>query len=127
VEVVPPDTPAMGDRSYLAHDGTVAMVIDPQRDIDRVLELAGRPGVTIAHVFETHLHNGYVTRGARAGRGHCAEYHVNSADPMAFDRAGVADGDVIEVGPVMRSEFWPSPATTFTHPAYALETGPACG
>ena len=40
VEVVAIDTPALGDRSYLAHDGSVALVVDPQRDIDRVLALA---------------------------------------------------------------------------------------
>ncbi len=40
VEVVAIDTPALGDRSYLAHDGEVALVADPQRDIDRVLALA---------------------------------------------------------------------------------------
>jgi hypothetical protein len=40
VEVVAIDTPALGDRSYLAHDGSAALVIDPQRDIDRVLALA---------------------------------------------------------------------------------------
>ena len=40
VEVVAIDTPALGDRSYLAHDGEAALVVDPQRDIDRVLDLA---------------------------------------------------------------------------------------
>ena len=29
VEVVAVDTPALGDRSYLAHDGRVAVVVDP--------------------------------------------------------------------------------------------------
>ena len=33
-------TTGLGDRSYLAHEGRVALVIDPQRDIDRVLALA---------------------------------------------------------------------------------------
>ena len=36
VEVVPIDSPALGDRSYLAHDGSVALVVDPRRDIGRV-------------------------------------------------------------------------------------------
>src|SRR6476660_9101703 len=48
------DTPTLGDRSYLVHDGSVALVIDPQRDIDRVLEVARAAGVRISHVFETH-------------------------------------------------------------------------
>lgn len=57
------ETPSLGDRSYLAHDGDVAFVVDPQRDIDRVLEAADEAGVRITDVFETHLHNDYVTGG----------------------------------------------------------------
>jgi hypothetical protein len=30
-------TEALGDRSYVLHDGKTALVIDPQRDLDRVL------------------------------------------------------------------------------------------
>src|SRR6476646_7446470 len=63
VTIVPIDTPTLGDRSYLVHDGSVALVIDPQRDIDRVLEVARAAGVRISHVFETHIHNDYVTGG----------------------------------------------------------------
>jgi len=39
------DTPTLGDRSYLAYDGSVAILIDPQRDIDRVLGLAAQRGI----------------------------------------------------------------------------------
>jgi len=45
VEVVAVAMPALGDRSYLEHDGEVALVVDPQRDIDRVLALAAAWGV----------------------------------------------------------------------------------
>ena len=68
VEVVAIDTAALGDRSYLVHDGSVALVVDPQRDIDRVLALAAARGVRITHVFETHLHNDYVTGGLALAR-----------------------------------------------------------
>ena len=61
--ILPIDTPTLGDRSYLVHDGQVAFVVDPQRDIDRVLGLAATDGVRITHVFETHIHNDYVTGG----------------------------------------------------------------
>jgi hypothetical protein len=40
IEVVTIDTPSLGDRAYLATDGVSALVIDPQRDIDRVLAVA---------------------------------------------------------------------------------------
>ena len=121
VEVVAIDTPALGDRSYLAHDGDVAMVVDPQRDIDRVLDLAAARGVRITHVFETHLHNDYVTGGLALARATGAAYHVNAADPVAFDRVPVTDGDVIEVSAAMRVRVMASPGHTFTHLAYVLE------
>ena len=121
VEVVAIDTPALGDRSYLAHDGEVALVIDPQRDIDRVLALAAARGVQITHVFETHLHNDYVTGGLALALATGAAYHVNAADEVAFDRVPVADGDVIEVSPVMRVRVLATPGHTFTHLSYALQ------
>ena len=91
---MPIDTPTLGDRSYLVHDGQVALVIDPQRDIDRVLDLAGADGVRITHIFETHIHNDYVTGGLALARETGAAYHVNADDPVAYERTGVRDGDV---------------------------------
>jgi hydroxyacylglutathione hydrolase len=79
VEVTAIDTPALGDRSYLAHDGEVALVVDPQRDIDRVLALAAARGVRITHVFETHVHNDYVTGGLALARATGAASHIAGA------------------------------------------------
>src|SRR5512142_1229841 len=121
VEVVAIDTPALGDRSYLAHDGSVALVVDPQRDIDRVLALAAARGVRITHVFETHLHNDYVTGGLALARATGAAYHVSAADPVTFDRVAVSDGDMIEVSALLRVRVLASPGHTFTHLAYVLE------
>lgn len=45
MDVIVIDTPQLGDRSYLVHDGAVALVIDPQRDTDRV-EKAAREAVS---------------------------------------------------------------------------------
>ena len=122
VDIVAIDTPTLGDRSYLVGDGTVAFVIDPQRDIDRVLAIAGERGVRITHVFETHLHNDYVTGGLALARATGAAYHVNAADEVAFARVPVSDGDVIEVSPALRVRVLATPGHTFTHLAYALET-----
>src|SRR6516164_4700733 len=61
ITVIPLETPTLGDRSYLVHDGEVAFVVDPQRDIDRVLDLLGERRLRLTHVFESHIHNDYVT------------------------------------------------------------------
>src|ERR1700754_1897909 len=95
VQVV--ETSSLGDRGYLAHDGQVAIVVDPQRDIDRILALSGRLGVRITHVAETHLHNDYVSGGLALARLTGARYLVAAAERVAFDRVRVSDGDLIEV------------------------------
>ncbi|KUL26912.1 MBL fold metallo-hydrolase [Actinoplanes awajinensis] len=121
--IVPIDTPTLGDRSYLVHDGRVAFVVDPQRDIDRILGVAASEGVRITHIFETHIHNDYVTGGYALAAATGAAYHVNADDPVTFDRVPVRDGDVITVGDTMRVRALATPGHTFTHLAYALETG----
>jgi hydroxyacylglutathione hydrolase len=121
LEIIPIDTPSLGDRSYLAHDGEVAFVIDPQRDIDRILSLGEQHGVRITHVFETHIHNDYVTGGLALAEATGATYHVNADDPVTFERAGIRDGDAIAVTGAMRVRAVATPGHTFTHLAYVLE------
>jgi len=120
IEVVSIDTPALGDRSYLATDGRVALVVDPQRDIDRVLAAAASRGARITHVFETHVHNDYVTGGLALARVTGASYYLNEADEVAFDRAGISDGMAVCVGEAMQVEAIATPGHTFTHLSYAL-------
>lgn len=114
------DTPSLGDRGYLASDGSVALVVDPQRDFDRVLALADARGVRVTHVFETHMHNDYVTGGLALAREVGAAYHVNAADPVSFDRTPTSDGDRIEVGEIA-IRVLATPGHTFTHLSYAIE------
>ena len=114
-------TPSLGDRSYLVTDGATAFVVDPQRDINRVLALTASRGVAVTHVFETHIHNDYLTGGLALARATGAAYYVNAADAVAFDRVAIADGDVVPVGTSLRLRVIATPGHTFTHLAYALE------
>ncbi len=120
VEIIPIDTPSLGDRSYLAHDGEVALVVDPQRDIDRIVALAAREEVRITHVFETHIHNDYVTGGLALAHQVGAVYHVNADDPVSYERTPTRDGDVVHVSPSMSMRAIATPGHTFTHLSYAL-------
>jgi len=60
-EILTIETPELGDRSYAILAGTECVVVDPQRDIDRVLELIADRGARVSHVVETHIHNDYVS------------------------------------------------------------------
>jgi glyoxylase-like metal-dependent hydrolase (beta-lactamase superfamily II)/rhodanese-related sulfurtransferase len=122
VEVLPIETPPLGDRSYLVHDGEAALVIDPQRDIDRVTALASDAGVRVTHVAETHVHNDYVTGGLALARAAGAAYLLNADDPVSFDRTPVSDGDLVEIGG-MRVRALATPGHTYTHLAYVVEAG----
>jgi hydroxyacylglutathione hydrolase len=114
-------TSSLGDRSYLASDGEVAVVIDPQRDIDRVLYLAGQKGVRITHVVETHIHNDYVSGGLELARLTGARYLVAAADQVEFDRMPVSDGDTVGVSDSMRLRVIATPGHTFHHLSYVLD------
>ena len=114
------ETSGLGDRSYLVSADGVAAVIDPQRDIDRVLSVAAEHGVRITHVLETHIHNDYVTGGLGLARTVEAQYVVAAGDDVAFDRRAVTDGDLIDVGP-FRFQVMHTPGHTHHHVSYVLQ------
>ena len=121
VEVLRLETPTLGDRSYLAHDGSVAVVIDPQRDTDRITALADSKGVRITHVAETHIHNDYVSGGLALSGAAGAAYLVNAADPVSFRREQVSDGATVDISPALRLRVLATPGHTFSHLSYVLE------
>ncbi|MGN9767681.1 MBL fold metallo-hydrolase [Micromonospora sp. SD12] len=127
VEVSVIATSSLGDRSYLASDGTVAIVVDPQRDIDRILYLAGEKGVRVTHVVETHIHNDYVSGGLELARLTGARYLVAADDEVDFDRTPVADGDTVPVSGALRLRVLATPGHTFHHLSYVLDEADDAG
>lgn len=113
------ETSGLGDRSYLISHGGVAVAIDPQRDIDRVLTLADERRVRITHVLETHLHNDYLTGGLELSRTVGAEYVVPAGDDVNYPRRPVTDGDIVDAGPI-RLEAMHTPGHTHHHISYVL-------
>jgi glyoxylase-like metal-dependent hydrolase (beta-lactamase superfamily II)/rhodanese-related sulfurtransferase len=122
VHVIVIDTPQLGDRSYLVHDGAVALVIDPQRDTDRVEAAAREAGVKITHVAETHLHNDYITGGLQLAKAHGASYLVNAADPVRFERQPITDGQSVRVGSLTVKAV-ATPGHTHTHMSFIVDDG----
>jgi hydroxyacylglutathione hydrolase len=120
--VVTIETPELGDRSYLAHDGEVAVVVDPQRDIDRILAIAEAAGVEITHVAETHLHNDYVSGGLELARLTGAEYLVAAAEQVDFERKAISAGDELAIG-ALSLQVLATPGHTPTHVGYVLCEG----
>lgn len=119
MDVIVIETPQLGDRSYLVHDGHVALVIDAQRDTDRVEEAARAAGVRITHVAETHIHNDYLTGGPILARAHGATYLVNAADAVGFERQPISDGQTLPIGRLTLRAV-ATPGHTHTHLSYIV-------
>jgi hydroxyacylglutathione hydrolase len=121
IDVFAQKVSGLGNRCYLATDGTVAIVIDPPRDIDRTIALAGRHGVAIGLVLDTHVHNDYISGGLELARVTGARYALAAGEAVDFahERVGVADGDVLEAG-TMRVTGLHTPGHTDHHFAYVL-------
>ncbi|TSD93080.1 MBL fold metallo-hydrolase [Skermania sp. ID1734] len=113
------ETSSLGDRSYLISAEGTAVVVDPQRDIDRVLHLARDRGTRITHVLETHIHNDYVTGGLELARVTNAEYVVPAGDDLRYQRRAVKDGDIIDAGAFTLLVLH-TPGHTHHHVAYVL-------
>ena len=120
ITIIPIETPSLGDRSYLAHDGRVALVVDPQRDLDRVEDLLAADNLELLVVAESHIHNDYVTGGHALAAKTGATYLVNADDEVSFERTPVRDGETVEVGDRMRLRAVATPGHTFTHLSYVL-------
>jgi glyoxylase-like metal-dependent hydrolase (beta-lactamase superfamily II)/rhodanese-related sulfurtransferase len=119
LHVITIETASLGDRSYVVHDGSVALVVDPQRDINRLIDAADRAGVAITHIAETHVHNDYVSGGLTLTRLTGATYLHAADEPLRFDHHEVSDGDVVQVGS-MRVEVRHTPGHTPHHLSYVV-------
>jgi glyoxylase-like metal-dependent hydrolase (beta-lactamase superfamily II) len=117
------DTPTLGDRSYLVHDGEVAFAVDPQRDIDRVLALLEDHRVRLTHVFETHVHNDYLTGGLALAQQTGAAYLLSGAEEVEYERTSLSDGQIVAIGERMRVTALATPGHTFNHLSYTLADG----
>src|SRR4051812_25476229 len=100
----------LAQASYLVacQDSHTAMIVDPNRDIDRYIDVAARHKMTIAYVTETHIHADFVS-GARALAARTGARLLLSAeggDDWAYGFAEDAharllrDGQTIDVGSV---------------------------
>ena len=119
MEIITIETPSLGDRSYILVAGDFAAVIDPQRDIDRIESLLEKRHLHLTHVFETHVHNDYVTGGLELARRTGAIYVLAAADDVDYMRTGATDGDEFTVGELIVRAVH-TPGHTPTHLSYVV-------
>ncbi len=100
-------------------DAGVAAVIDPRRDIDIYVEAARELDLRISHVFETHLHNDYVSGGRELAALTGATHVIGAGAELAYEHVPTGDGDAIEVG-ALRFGALDTPGHTPEHVSYTV-------
>jgi glyoxylase-like metal-dependent hydrolase (beta-lactamase superfamily II)/rhodanese-related sulfurtransferase len=90
----------LGCASYLVADreSGVAVVVDPQWDVEPYRRLARLHGVRIGHVLETHNHADHVSGHGRLTRTTGASVHVNELAAAEYPHEPFGDGWVLELG-----------------------------
>ncbi len=114
-------TDSLGDHSYIVVVGGEAVAVDIQRDLDRFEAVLDGIDAHLEAVFETHIHNDYVSGGMRLALAHDAKYVLPADTGATYEHTPLADGDTIEVGGwLMRAMH--TPGHTHHHTSYVLES-----
>jgi hydroxyacylglutathione hydrolase len=78
-----------------------AVVIDPGRDrVHEYLRLAGKKGLAISHILETHTHADHISGNRDLAQAARASILVHRAAGVTFEHEDVSDGDEIRIGNV---------------------------
>jgi hydroxyacylglutathione hydrolase len=90
----------LGCASYLIGDEAAgeAVVVDPAYRIEPYLEEAGRTGMQIVRVLETHTHADHVSGHGRLALEHRVPVSIHSLAEAEYPHEPFADGDEIRVG-----------------------------
>jgi hydroxyacylglutathione hydrolase len=93
----------LGNSSYLvgSEETGLAVVIDPQRDIDRYVQVAEGLGLRLTYALDTHLHNDFIS-GARELAAQVGVVVGASAEArLAFDHLPLQEGTTLSLGDVL--------------------------
>ena len=91
-----------GCLSYLVgceHHG-LAIVIDPDRDVEKYLELAERLELEIIGVVDTHLHSDHVSGNTELADAAGAEIFMPEMANATLEHSPISEGNVLEAGNV---------------------------
>ncbi|HEX5609049.1 MAG TPA: rhodanese-like domain-containing protein [Solirubrobacterales bacterium] len=90
----------LGCASYLVADreSGVAVVVDPQWDVEPYRRLAGLHGVRIGHILETHTHADHVSGHGRLAQATGATIHIHELAGAEYPHEPFGDGWTLELG-----------------------------
>ncbi|WP_339856034.1 MBL fold metallo-hydrolase [Roseovarius nubinhibens] len=114
--------------SYLLGDDATgtAVVVDPTPDVEIYLETARKYGLSITHVFETHIHADFMSGArelvARLGGAPALCVSVEGGAEYAFEHTALRDGDAFRFGD-LRIKTRHTPGHTPEHVSFFLYEG----
>jgi len=90
----------LGNSSYVvASEATgQAAVIDPQRDVDRYVQVAEGLGLKLTHAVETHLHADFVSGLRELAAQANLTIGASAEANLAFDHLPLREGDTLPLG-----------------------------
>lgn len=97
--------------SYMIGSQGVAVVVDPQRDVEIYIDAAREAGLRIAHIIETHLHADFVSGHHELAERTEARIYLGEGSRATFQHTAVKDGDSIQFGSC-RLDFMQTPGHT---------------
>ena len=120
MEITPFRTPGLGDMSYvLEHEGR-AVLVDPQRDIDRFLSLTAERDLQVRMVLETHLHNDYVSGAEQVAVRTGAQLVLPAAAAPAYSSTPAFHNEDIDAGRGLLVRPLHTPGHTPEHTSYLV-------
>lgn len=90
----------LGCASYLVgcESKGIAAVIDPDREVQKYLDVASSRGLQITHIIETHLHADHVSGNTDLAARTGADIYVHETSGAEFAHKPLKHEDVIELG-----------------------------
>lgn len=92
----------LGCASYLigCEGAGVAAVIDPDRDVQKYLDVAQAHGLKITHILETHLHADHISGNTDLATRTGADIYLHPQAGAEFLHQTLKDGDHLQIGQV---------------------------
>jgi hydroxyacylglutathione hydrolase len=90
----------LGNTSYLvaSEEAGLAAVIDPERDVDRYLQVAEGLGLRLRYALDTHLHNDFVSGVRELAAQAQVQVGASAGAELGFEHVPLAEGDSLALG-----------------------------
>lgn len=105
--------------SYLLGGTHGCAVIDPDRDLQKYLDAAKELGMTITHIFETHLHADFISGHLDLAEKSGADIYAPKAGNCRFRHTPISEGSTITLDSV-RIHVLETPGHTPEHVSYVV-------